>query len=109
MRFAFAVFLVAAFGAGCVSSNAPIRHPSLPVLHIESPTSGTATSSASVTIVGQTDVSDIVVDGLHESVTDGRFGSRVDLHAGMNTFTLIAGNGESTTTQTLRIERVVSP
>jgi hypothetical protein len=109
MRIAFAVLILTAFGAGCASAHAPIRRPSLPILRIESPANGTATSSAAVTIVGETDVPDIAVDGRRETATDGRFESRVDLHDGVNTVTLIAGNGESTTTQTLRIERVASP
>jgi len=109
MRIAATLLILAAFGAGCASPHAQIRRPFIPTVRIQSPANGTATSSASVTVVGETDVPDIDVNGRHEPVTDGRFASRVDLHGGMNTITLVAGNGESTTTQTLRIERVVSP
>ncbi|MBU2613057.1 hypothetical protein KJ925_01170 [Patescibacteria group bacterium] len=99
---------MAILGVGCAHSGPPPSSsgPSgIPLLRVETPANGSETTLASVDIVGRTDVGRIIVDGSSHDVTDGRFMVPVSLVVGTNMIALIAGNGLSTTTQSLRIER----
>lgn len=79
------------------------------MLRIERLVNGASTSEASVTVAGRTDASTVLIDGTPYPVTGNAFEVPVTLLVGTNTVTVAAGNGFSTTTQSLRIERFNEP
>ncbi|MFH1078514.1 MAG: hypothetical protein V1745_04535 [Patescibacteria group bacterium] len=100
-----------ALGSGCVLSGlGTLTQPSgMPTLRIERPVNGASTSEVSVVVSGRTDMSAIQVNGTSYPVVENTFDVPVMLLVGTNTITVATGNGFSTTTQSLRIERFNEP
>ncbi|MFA5935281.1 MAG: hypothetical protein WC787_00275 [Patescibacteria group bacterium] len=89
-------------GAGCSASPTPLVTPEL---RLEGPAGGTITTESEIEIVGTTNMNDVFVNDEHHSVTAGRFAIPVRLLNGENRFTLLSGNGFTTTTVIVVVTR----
>lgn len=96
------------FGAGCAGASAGQHSAApLPTISISSPKNGTLVSTNTVEIVGRTNQDRVFVNQDPQPVSEGTFRVPVVLMPGQNTVTLVAGDGLSTTTQSLMIERSI--
>lgn len=93
-------------GAGCTSSHP--RLPASPDLRITSPASGREIAESEIQIAGTSNMPAVYINGDMHIVTEGRFVVPVQLRVGVNTFTLIAGNGYTTSSLPLSVIRTTS-
>lgn len=93
-------------GAGCARQPLAKVSPNLPTLEIVSPPQGTVTTTTSIEINGKSNNPEILVNGNRHLVIDGIFSVLIELATGTNNIVLQAGNGYTTTTQALQIQRV---
>ncbi|MBU1908235.1 hypothetical protein KKF59_03885 [Patescibacteria group bacterium] len=93
-------------GSGCAQQPLAQVSPNLPTLEIVSPFQGTVTTTTSIEINGTSNNHEVLVNGNRHLVIDGIFSVSIELTAGLNDILLQAGNGYTTTSQTLRIERM---
>lgn len=111
MKFApvfFTIAVVASLGAGCGTSGARSSVGGMPTLVIQSPKNNVRMSSNTTNIVGKTNVQYLLVNNEPLPVENGTFNVPIVLLPGANIVTVAAGNGFSTTTQALTIQRTIT-
>ncbi len=102
------VVMIVLTGAGCLGSTPAPSKPSLPllpVIRLERPTNGSTTTATSTDVVGSSNMPFIWVNGKKVNVIQGRFSTSLPLTVGDMPLSLVAGNGETTTTLPLLIHR----
>lgn len=100
--------LTAIAGAGC-AKQAQTRSitPMMPTVDIKAPGLSVTTTSKSVLISGQSNMENVFIDKKPVRTADGKFSLEIPLSDGQNYFQVTAGNGISTTTKTINIEKTI--
>ncbi len=100
------LLLLCLFGAGC--SPTRVIQNQLPELRVEQPTNNSVTSNERVTITGSSNMPFVFVGGDQYPIDHQTFSAPVTLVPGNNEILLVAGNGYTTTTAKLYLQRTTS-
>lgn len=98
------------FGVGCIKPPQPKLSPRpLPTLNIDKPGLTTSTTNPEIGLIGSTNMPDVYVGQERYEVEDGEFDIILKLKEGKNRIQVSAGNGQTTSTMWLVVQKLESP
>jgi hypothetical protein len=97
------------FGLGCIKPPQPKLAPRLmPTLNIDKPGLTTSTTNPEIGLIGSTNMPEVYVGQERYDVEDGEFDIILKLKEGKNRIQVSAGNGQTTSTMWLAIQKLES-